>query len=158
MNSVHLIGRLTSDPKINQAQYGIVVRYTLAVDRQRSKEGEQNTDFISCVCFGKAAEFAQRYLSKGMKIGVEGSIRTGSFQKDGQTVFTTDVNVLRHDFCEKKDGSGQQYQQRQAAQNQQYQRPQMQQQGYQQYQQQYYNAPPPQQQQMPHEPFPLPPY
>lgn len=103
MNSVMLIGRLTSEPDVRQGQYGAVVHYTLAVDRGKNKQGEQETDFPRCVCFGKSAEFARDYLHKGMKIAVEGSIKTGSYQgQNGQTVYTTEVQVRKHEFCEKR--------------------------------------------------------
>jgi single-strand DNA-binding protein len=102
MNKVCLIGRLTKDPKVDGygkgKNAGTVAKYTLAVDRDKD-----NTDFIRCVAFGKGAEFAEEYLSKGMKIGITGEIRTGSYEdKDGNTVYTTEVLVNQHDFCESK--------------------------------------------------------
>lgn len=103
MNKTILIGRLTKDPDVrytntNNEQMAIA-RYTIAVDRV--KKGE--TDFISCVAFGKQGEFAEKYLKKGTKIAVEGRIQTGSYtNKDGQKVYTTDVVVERHEFCESK--------------------------------------------------------
>ena len=96
MNSVNLIGRLTKDPDYNKKSE--VARYTLAVDGTGD-----NTDFISCVCFKNTAKFANDYLAKGMKIGVSGRIKTGSYEnKNGGTVYTTDVVVDTHTFCEKK--------------------------------------------------------
>lgn len=99
MNFVCLIGRLTKDPETRASADGkIVARYTLAVDRR----GE-GADFIPCVCFGKSAEFAEKYLSKGMKIAVMGRIQTGSYTgKDGKKVYTTDIIVSEQEFCEKK--------------------------------------------------------
>ena len=99
MNKVILMGRLTDDPKISMKDGEISnARYTLAVDR--SNEG---ADFISCVCFKKAAEFVSRFLKKGTKIAIEGRIQTGSYTKqDGSKVYTTDVIVDRHEFCESK--------------------------------------------------------
>lgn len=99
MNTVTLIGRLTSDPETRTAQSGTVIAsYTLAVDRI----GE-GTDFIRCKAFGKAAEFAGKYLKKGTKIAVSGRIETGSYtNKDGQKVYTTDVIVNNHEFCESR--------------------------------------------------------
>lgn len=81
-----------------------IARYTLAVDRRYKKDGDSQTaDFISCVAFGKNGEFAEKYLKKGMKIGVAGRIQTGSYtNKDGNKVYTTDVIVEEHDFCERK--------------------------------------------------------
>lgn len=102
MNRVFLMGRLTHDPEIRKGENGSIARYTLAVDRMRQTP-EQTADFIRCVCFDKGADFAEKYLSKGLKIAVEGHIRTGSYtNKDGQKVTTTDVIVDRHEFAEKK--------------------------------------------------------
>lgn len=103
MNKVILIGRLTKDVDVRSGENGMVARYTLAVDREYKKDGEATADFLNCVAFGKAAEFADRYLRKGMKIAVEGRIRTGSYtNKEGQKVYTTDIVVDRHEFCERK--------------------------------------------------------
>ena len=100
MNHVCLIGRLTRDPDVKMTQSGDkVARYTLAVDRSGKDKG---ADFISCVTFGKTADFVSAYLHKGTKIGVEGRIQTGSYTKmDGQKVYTTDVVVNNHTFCER---------------------------------------------------------
>lgn len=104
MNRVILIGRLVADPEIMNTQSGnSVARYRLAVDRQRKKDGQQESDFISCVAWGKGAEFAHRYLSKGTKIAVEGRIQTGKYEKDGVKHYTSDVIVERHEFCERKN-------------------------------------------------------
>ena len=105
MNRVNLIGRLTRDPDIRVSQGGTTVAsYTLAVDRPIKKEGEEkNADFIRCISFGKTAEFCERYLFKGTKVGVDGRIQTGSYtDKDGKTVYTTDVVVESHTFCESR--------------------------------------------------------
>ena len=110
MNRAILVGRLTRDPDVRwtQGENAIcITRYTLAVDRWRRSSGnsgddQQTADFIPCVAFGKTAEFASKYLKKGTKIGVEGRIQTGSYtNKDGQKVYTTDVVVSSHTFCEK---------------------------------------------------------
>ena len=100
MNQVALLGRLTKEPDVRYTQDGMAIaRYTLAVDRR----GKDNTaDFINCIAFGKSGEFAQKYLKKGMKIAVTGRIQTGSYQKqDGTKVYTTDVVIESHEFCEK---------------------------------------------------------
>jgi len=108
MNQVCLVGRLTNDPEIRYTQGEnsmAIARYTLAVDRKRKKEGEPTADFIRCVAFGKNAEFAQKYMFKGRRFGITGSIQTGSYQnKDGQTVYTTDIIVNSQDFCDSKAG------------------------------------------------------
>lgn len=112
MNKVVLIGRLTREPDIrftNGAEPMTIARYTLAVDRRIRKEGEVSADFISCIAFGKNAEFAEKYLSKGIKIAIEGRIQTGSYTKqDGTKVFTTDVVIESQEFVERKGEAGQQ--------------------------------------------------
>lgn len=109
MNHVVLIGRLVRDPEIRYSQGEkpmAIAKYTLAVDRKYKKEGEQTADFIRCIAFGKNAEFAEKYMTQGRKFAVEGSIQTGSYQnKDGQTVYTTDVIVNGQDFCDSKPAS-----------------------------------------------------
>ena len=103
MNKVILIGRLTKDVETRYAGETAVSRYSLAVDRKFKREGEQTADFINCVAFGKSGEFAEKYLKKGMKIAVTGRIQTGSYtDKDGKKVYTTDVIVEEHEFCESK--------------------------------------------------------
>ena len=106
MNKVILCGRLTADPQVRYSQgenSTAVARYTLAVDRQFKRDGEQNADFINCIAFGKRGEFAEKYLRKGTKIAVVGHIQTGSYtNKDGQKVYTTDVVVDEHEFAESK--------------------------------------------------------
>ncbi len=106
MNKVILIGRLTKDVETRYSGEMAISRYSLAVDRKYKKEGEQTADFINCVAFGKSGEFAEKYLKKGMKIAVTGRIQTGSYtDKDGKKVYTTDIVVEEHEFCESK-GSG----------------------------------------------------
>lgn len=111
MNLVTLIGRLAADPEVKHSGETAIAKYRLAVDRRYKKEGQPEADFISCVAFGKSGEFAEKYLSKGMKIAVEGRIQTGSYTKDdGTKVYTTDVIVEHHEFCEKKaESSGNSY-------------------------------------------------
>lgn len=111
MNKVILIGRLTSDPEVrySQAQEPIAIaRYTLAVNRRFKNDGDQEADFIRCVAFGKQGEFAEKHLHKGMKIAVTGRIQTGSYtDNDGKKVYTTDIVVEEHEFCESKGSNGQ---------------------------------------------------
>lgn len=112
MNKVIEIGRLVKDPDIRYSQGAnttCVARYTLAVDRKFKQEGQPNADFINCIAFGKLGEFAQKYLHKGVKIAVTGRIQTGSYKnKDGNTVYTTDVVVEEQEFCESKSQSNSQ--------------------------------------------------
>lgn len=105
MNKSILMGRLTKDPDIRYSQKdnSAIARYTLAVDRRFKREGEQSADFISCIAFGKTAEFAEKYLKQGTKILAVGRIQTGSYtNKDGQKVYTTDVVVEECEFAECK--------------------------------------------------------
>ena len=99
-------GRLTKDPDVRYSAGSnpqAVARYTLAVDRRFKREGQPDADFISCVAFGKPAEFAEKYLTKGMKILVRGEIRTGSYtNKEGRKVYTTDVVIENQEFVESK--------------------------------------------------------
>ena len=103
-NKVFLIGRLTKDPEIRYSQTGTAVaRYTLAVNRRFSKDGEQSADFINCIAFSKSAEFAEKYLHRGTKIAIIGRIQTGSYtNKNGATVYTTDVVIEEQEFAESK--------------------------------------------------------
>lgn len=109
MNKVILMGRLVRDPEVRYSQgqnATAVARYTLAVDRKFKRDGEPNADFINCIAFGKNGEFAEKYLHKGIKIAVEGRVQTGSYtNKDGQKVYTTDIVVESHEFCESKNVS-----------------------------------------------------
>lgn len=106
MNEVILLGRLTRDPKVTWTQgnpSNCIARFTLAVDRRYKREGEENADFISCVVFGKTAEFAEKYLHQGTKIAGWGRIQTGSYtNKEGQRVYTTDVVLEEVEFAERK--------------------------------------------------------
>lgn len=111
MNKVILMGRLTREPDVRYSQGAepmAIARYTLAVDRRFRKEGsEQSADFISCVSFGKVAEFAEKYYHQGTKICVSGRIQTGSYtNKDGQKVYTTEVVVEEQEFAESKNAGG----------------------------------------------------
>lgn len=106
MNIVGLVGRLTKNPDVRMNQSGkSVCRFTVAVDRL-SQNGSQ-ADFISCTAFGKIAENMGRYLGKGSKVGVSGSIKTGSYEnQNGQKIYTTDVWADRVDFLDSKPQNG----------------------------------------------------
>ena len=108
------MGRLTREPDVRYSQNAdgsmAVARYTLAVDRRRTRSNEssneQTADFISCVAFARSAEFAEKYLHQGTKIVVTGRIQTGSYtNKDGQRVYTTDVVVEEQEFAESKSAA-----------------------------------------------------
>lgn len=112
MNKVILSGRLTRDPEIRYTQSAeplAIARYNLAVDRRFQRKdnsgNEQTADFIGCIAFGKNAEFAEKYLKQGTKIAIVGRIQTGSYtNKDGNRVYTTDIVVEEHEFCESRQG------------------------------------------------------
>ena len=113
MNKVILMGRLTRDPDVRVftgENPTSVARYTLAVERRgrRNENGAEPTaDFISCVAWGKTAEFVERYLHQGTKVLVTGRIQTGSYtNRDGQKVYTTEVVVEEHEFAESKAANG----------------------------------------------------
>jgi single-strand DNA-binding protein len=106
MNKVILIGRLTRDPEVRYTQGAepmAIARYSLAVDRRFKRDGQPDADFINCVAFRRNGEFAEKFLKKGMKIAVEGSIQTGSYtDKDGNKRYTTDIVVEQHEFTESR--------------------------------------------------------
>ena len=93
MNKVELIGRLTADPELKQAGDLPICRFSLAVDRRTKKDGKREADFIRCVVFGKPAEAFAKYMAKGRQTAIVGRIQTGSYEKDGQKFYTTDVIV-----------------------------------------------------------------
>lgn len=118
MNKVILLGRLVRDP---ETRYGgandsmAVCRYTLAVDKKFKKDGEATADFINCISFGKTAEFAEKYFTKGLRAAVSGRIQTGSYtNRDGQKIYTTDVVVEEHEIAQSRsEASSQQESNRQ---------------------------------------------
>ena len=106
MNKVILMGRLTRDPEVRYTtgeNSMAVARYTLAVDRGIKKQAEQSADFIQCVAFSKAAEFAEKYFRQGMRVLVSGRIQTGNYtNKEGQKVYTTEVILDSQEFADSK--------------------------------------------------------
>lgn len=97
MNKVIEIGRLAKDPEVREGNT-LVARFSLAVDRRGD-----GVDFINCVAFGKTAEFLEKYFKKGMRLAIEGRIQTGSYKnKEGKTVYTTDVVAEHAEFVESK--------------------------------------------------------
>lgn len=104
------MGRLTRDPEARYTQgenSTCIARYSLAVDRRFKRDGEQSADFISCVVFGKGAEFAEKYFRQGMKVVVVGRLQTGSYtDKDGIKHYTTDVVIEEQEFAESKKSGG----------------------------------------------------
>ncbi|MBS6610429.1 MULTISPECIES: single-stranded DNA-binding protein [Peptoniphilus] len=116
MNCVSLIGRLVRDPELRYAQTGTAMcRFTIAVDRRMSKQKRQEAqannqptaDFIGCTAFGQTAELIANYHRKGSQIGIDGRIQTGSYEKDGRTIYTTDVVVNNLTFISTNQGQNQ---------------------------------------------------
>lgn len=101
MNQTILIGRLTKDPEIKYISDSqtAVANFTLAVDRPMAKE--KTADFIRITVFGKTAENCEKYLTKGLMVGIQGRIQTSSFKgKDGETKYQTAVIAERVEFLE----------------------------------------------------------
>ena len=106
MNAVSLIGRLTKDIELRKTQSGMsFARFTLAVNRRFKKDQGADADFISCVVWDKRAETMVQYLGKGSQVGIEGRIQTGSYERDGQRVYTTDIIVDNFDFLDTRKDS-----------------------------------------------------
>lgn len=108
MNHFAGIGRLTRDPNVKYTQSGkACAKFTLAVDRRKSSDGNQQADFIQCVAWEKTAEVISQYVSKGQKIAVEGRIQTRSYEKHGRKYYVTEVVVQSMEFCDsKRDEAG----------------------------------------------------
>ena len=103
MNSVVLIGRLTRDPEVRYTSGSqmAVCTFSIAIDRPARQGEEKKTDFPRITVFGKQAENCERFLKKGRLVGVQGRLQTGSYtNKDGATVYTTDVVADRVEFLE----------------------------------------------------------
>jgi len=111
LNKVILIARIVRDIDVKYSQGEnptAVARFSVAVDRKfKNAQGEYEADFPSCLAFGKTAEFITKYFSKGMKIGIEGRIQTGQYEKDGVKHYTTEIVIDQAEFVEAKKDSGQ---------------------------------------------------
>ena len=106
MNLVVLTGRLTKEVELKQTNTGkTYTRFSLAVNKTFKKD---ECDFISCVAWEKTAELMVKYLGKGSKVGITGEINTGSYEKEGVKVFTTDVIVRNLEFLDSKKSGGSQ--------------------------------------------------
>jgi single-strand DNA-binding protein len=102
------MGRLTADPELRQTPSGVsVTRFTVAVDRGYVKAGEERkADFINVVAWRQTAEFVSRYFQKGSMIAVQGSIQTGSYEKDGVKRYTVEISADNVSFCGSKSETG----------------------------------------------------
>lgn len=109
MNSVHLLGRITQDLNLQYTQNNVAyLNFTVACDRRfKNQNGERQADFISCKAFKQSAEFIAKYFGKGKKIAIVGTIQTGKYDKNGTTVYTTDVIVDQAEFVEKMEQTAQ---------------------------------------------------
>lgn len=111
MNRVILLGNLGADPEVRYTQNGMAVaNFSLAVKRNFAKEGEPDTDWFKCVCFGKRAEFVQKYLVKGSKIALEGSVQNDNYEKDGVKHYGTKVICDNIEFADSKKSQEDNYQ------------------------------------------------
>lgn len=109
MNNVAIIGRITRDPEVRYtADQMAVATFTVAIDRGKDKNGnDRGADFPRVTVFGRQAENCERFLVKGLRVAIQGHIRTGSYKdRDGRTVYTTDVIADRVEFIEFKDKNG----------------------------------------------------
>lgn len=104
INKVVLIGRITKDIELKSTSNGKeVCQFNLAVTRNyKNQNGEYESDFINCIAYGKTAELISKFTKKGDKIAIEGRIQTGSYEKDGKKVYTTDIIVENVSFVEAK--------------------------------------------------------
>ena len=110
MNKVILMGRLTRDPEVRYSQGAsqtAIARFSIAVDRRFKREGEPDADFFNCTCFGKQAEFVERYLHKGVKVVLSGRVQNDNYtNKDGQMVYSVRIMVDEIEFAESKAAAG----------------------------------------------------
>ena len=112
MNRVLLTGRLSRDPQVRtgkdaEGNERKVAHYSLAVQRRRGKDGQEEADFIDCTAFGRGAEFAEKYLTKGTRIALQGRLRSGSYtNRDGAKVYTTEVIVDEQEFAGSRPAAG----------------------------------------------------
>ena len=117
MNKVILMGRLTRDPEVRVStgeRQTNIGRFSIAVDRRFKREGQPDADFFNCTCFGRQAEFVEKYLHKGTKVVVVGSVQNDNYTKqDGSQVYSVQIMVDEIEFAESKnssEGSGAGYQ------------------------------------------------
>ena len=109
MNKVILMGRLTRDPEVRVStgeRQTTIGRFSIAVDRRFKREGQAEADFFNCTTFGKQAEFVEKYLHKGTKVVVVGSVQNDNYtNKEGQQVYSVQIMVDEIEFAESKNAS-----------------------------------------------------
>ena len=97
MNNISIMGRLTRDPEMTTSQSGVeLCKYTVAVDRQKDKNGNKKADFFSCVAFGQGGAFVNKYFKKGDGIIVHGRMESNKSEKDGKIYWN--LVAEKHDF------------------------------------------------------------
>ena len=110
MNKVILLGNLTRDPEIRYSQGDnslAIARFSLAVNRRFSKDGEKEADFFNCTAFGRQAEFVEKYFKQGSRMMLAGRLQNDNYtNKNGEKVYTVQVIVEEVEFAEKKNSSG----------------------------------------------------
>ena len=109
MNKAIMMGRLTRDPEVRYSQGAnstAIARFSIAVGRRIKREGEPDADFFKCTCFGKQAEFVEKYLHQGVKVVLSGRIQNDNYtNKDGQMVYSVGIMVDEIEFAESKNAS-----------------------------------------------------
>jgi len=110
MNKVIMMGRLTRDPEVRYSQGGsqtAVGRFSIAVDRRFKRDGQPEADFFNCTTFGKQAEFVEKYLKKGTKIVISGSVQNDNYtDKDGNQRYSVQIICDEIEFAESKNAAG----------------------------------------------------
>ena len=110
MNKVILMGRLTRDPEVRYSQgqnSTAIAKFSLAVDRRFRRDGQPEADFFNCTCFGKQAEFVEKYLQKGTKVVASGRVENDNYEKDGVKHYNVQIMVEEIEFAESKNAQGQ---------------------------------------------------
>lgn len=104
MNQCTFLGRLTRDPEIRYADSGMAIaRFSIAVDRRRSGDNEQQADFFDCVAFDKRAEFIEKYLTSGLRILVSGEMHNNNYtNKNGDKVYKVELTASVIEFADAK--------------------------------------------------------
>lgn len=103
LNCAVIMGRLTADPELRQTSSGVsVTKFTVAVDRRYQQGEDKIADFINVTAWRSTADFVTRYFKKGSMIAVQGSIQTGSYEKDGVKHYTFEIVANNVSFCGSK--------------------------------------------------------
>lgn len=100
------VGRITADTEVRKTTSGMsIVRFTVAIDRPKKDGEDKGADFINCIAFNKTADFMGSYVRKGNRLGIKGRIQTGSYEKDGRKIYTTDIIVDSVDLLESRQNT-----------------------------------------------------